>query len=124
MIPTVIRNLAANQAPLVHGDGSALRDFLYVADAVEATLRASIVEGNVGPVNIVCGESASLKEVVSLLIRLMKSDMTIDFLRDKPNGSSFRFDNTLMEELLGKWPKTGLEQGLAAEVASFRGEIA
>ena len=124
LIPTVIRNLAANQAPLVHGDGSALRDFLYVDDAVEATLRASVFEGSVGPVNIVRSESASLKEVVSLLIRLMKSDKKIEFLRDKPNGASFRFDSTLMEKLLGNWPKVGLEQGLAVEVASFRGEIA
>lgn len=41
LIPVVIRNLLANQAPVIYGDGSALRDYLYVGDVVEA--RKSVV---------------------------------------------------------------------------------
>lgn len=124
LIPAAIRYLIAHQAPIVYGDGSTLRDFLYVDDAVEATLRAATVKGNVGPVNIVRGESVSLNKVVGLLIRLMKSNRTIEYLVDKPNGASLRFDNTLMKQVLGTWPMVDIEQGLAVEVASFQKEIA
>lgn len=120
LIPMTIRNLLAGQAPVIYGDGSALRDYLYVSDAVEATIRAALAEGNIKPVNIVRGESVTLKEIVQLLIRLADSNKEIDFLFDKPNGSSLRFDNGLMVKLLGNWPMTALEEGLAAEVDSFR----
>lgn len=120
LIPVVIRNLLADQSPVVHGDGSALRDYLYVGDAVEATIRAALIEGDIGPVNIVRGVSVTLKEIVQRLIQLVGCKQEINFLSDKPNGNSLRFDNGLMERLLGSWSKTELEQGLAVEVAAFR----
>lgn len=120
LIPAVIRNLLANQAPVVHGDGSAMRDYLYVGDAVEATIRASLVEGNIDVINIVRGESVTLKEIVQLLIHMVGGNKGINFLPDKPNGNSLRFDNGLMTKLLGDWPMTSLEEGLAAEVDAFR----
>jgi len=120
LIPVAIRNLLAKQAPVVYGKGSALRDYLYVEDAVEATIRAALVEDNIGPVNIVRGESVTLKEIVQLLIRLTGSNKGINFLPDKPNGNSLRFDNGLMTKLLGDWQKTNLDVGLAAEIEAFR----
>ena len=120
LIPVVIRKLLVNQPPVIHGDGSALRDYIYVGDAVEATIRAALVEGNVGPLNIVCGKSLTLKEIVHLLIRLTGSDKEIELLLDKPNGISLRFDNGLMTKLLGNWSMTSLEEGLTAEVDAFR----
>jgi nucleoside-diphosphate-sugar epimerase len=120
LIPVVIRNLLADQPPVVHGDGSALRDYLYVGDAVEATIRAALVEGNTGPVNIVRGASVSLKEIVQRLIQVTGSKQEINYLSDAPNGNSLRFDNRLMERLLRSWTKIELEQGLMEEVTSFR----
>jgi nucleoside-diphosphate-sugar epimerase len=120
LIPVVIRNLFANQSPVIHGDGSTLRDYLYVDDVVEATLRAALVNENIDVLNVVRGESISLKEVVQLLIRLTESDKEIEFIIDKPNTSSLKFDNTLMTKALGVWLKTSLEKGLAAEVDSYR----
>ena len=120
LIPVTIRSLLANQAPVVFGNGSALRDYLYVGDAVEATIRAALVEGSIGPVNIVCGESVTQEQIVRLLIRLVGSEKEIRFMPDRPNGNSLRFDNGLMTKSLGSWPLTGLEEGLAAEIDAFR----
>jgi UDP-glucose 4-epimerase len=120
LIPVVIRNLLSNKAPVVHGDGSALRDFLYVGDAVEATIRAALIDDNLGPVNIVRGESISLKNIVNLLIHLFGDNKKIHYLTGKPNGNSFRFDNDMMIKLLGNWTKFSLEEGLVAEIDAFR----
>lgn len=120
LIPVVIRNLLANQGPVVHGDGSALRDYFYVGDAVEATIRTALAEKTTEPINIVRGESVTLIEIVQLLIRLTGNNMRINFMTDKPNGNSLRFDNNLMTTSFGNWSKTSLEEGLAAEVKAFR----
>jgi UDP-glucose 4-epimerase len=120
LIPIIIRNLLANQPPSIQGDGSSLRDYLYVADAIEATIRASILEKSIGPVNIVKGSSKTLKEIVSTLQCILQSDQQINFMLNLPNGNSLRFDNTLMVNLLGNWEKSSLMQGLTAEVKAFK----
>ena len=57
LIPEAIRRLLAGVSPLLYGDGSAERDFLYVDDVVEATLRAAVAPvSELGPVNFVRGE--------------------------------------------------------------------
>ncbi len=120
LIPVVIRTLLEGRSPTLHGDGSALRDYLYVGDAVEATIRAALVEGSCGPINVVRGISVSMKDVVQLLLRLVESDKEIIFLPDRPNGDSLRFDNGLMAAALGNCAMTDLTDGLAAEIAGFR----
>jgi nucleoside-diphosphate-sugar epimerase len=120
LIPRVIRSLLADQAPVVHGHGSAVRDFLYVGDVVEATVRAASAEGSIGPINIVSGESVSVKEIVQLLIRSAGGRTDMRFSPEMPEGSSLRFDGEMMRTLLGDWPMTNLEKGLASEIESFR----
>lgn len=123
LIPVVIRNLLANQSPVLHGDGGALRDFLYVGDAVEATLRAAVLDGTIPPVNIVSGKSVTIKEVVQILCNLMRDKNKIKFLDGSKNGPSLQFDNQLMDSLLGSWGKVPLELGLAEEMKYFRGDF-
>ena len=120
LIPTVIRGLLKNQGPTIYGDGSALRDFLYVGDAVEATIRAALISDICAPINVVRGESVSVKELVSLLMSLFEFRRDIEFKLDQPGGESFRFDNAFMKACLGNWPMTSLEKGLSVEVEAFR----
>jgi UDP-glucose 4-epimerase len=120
LIPAVIRNLMANQSPVIYGDGSALRDYLYVEDAVEATIRAALIEGCVDAVNIVRGESVTLRDIVQRLVQLVGAKQKINFLSEKSNGNSLRFDNGRMKKHLGNWSMTNLDDGLAAEVDAFR----
>jgi nucleoside-diphosphate-sugar epimerase len=97
-----------------------LRDFLFVGDAVEATIRAAVIPDIRCAINIVSGDSVSVKEVVAKLTRLLGFRGEVNFLLDKPAGESMRFDNAFMNSCLGSWPMTSLEEGLASEVGAFR----
>ncbi|MFZ2633415.1 MAG: NAD(P)-dependent oxidoreductase [Desulfosalsimonadaceae bacterium] len=121
LIPLLIHRLLKGEPPVLYGDGSALRDFLYVEDAVEATLRAAFSEKkNIGPVNIVRGQSVSVRDIAEELIKLIGFTGEIQYLRDRPVGDSLRFDNRRMKELLGEWKIISLAEGLQYEVDSFR----
>jgi nucleoside-diphosphate-sugar epimerase len=121
-IPETIRQILRGRAPVVYGDGGAERDFLYVEDVVEATLRAAVAEGlPAEPVNVVRGRSWPIREVVELLVRLTGFPGGIQYLTDRPAGRSLRFCNRRMRALLGDWPLVPLEEGLAREVDYFRG---
>jgi nucleoside-diphosphate-sugar epimerase len=121
LIPEAIRRLLRGEPPVVYGDGSAERDYLYVGDAVEATIRAAVVEpAPAGPLNIVRGESVPIRRVVEALARIADYAGAVQFWTDRPGGSSLRFDNRKMRAVLGEWPLVSLEDGLRREVADFR----
>ena len=104
----------------IYGSGMAERDFLYVKDAVEATVRAACSKESIGPVNIVRGASTSIGEIAELLIEKTGAQVQINFLTDKPDGRSLRFDNAMMRRTLGDWPLVSLSDGLEEEVSAFR----
>ena len=121
LIPVAIQALLKNESPVVYGDGSALRDFLYVDDAVEATVRAGSVEtAKIDPVNIVSGKSRPIREIVELLIALNGNAGSIKYLLDKPNGRSLQFSSDRMSQILGSWKTVPLEEGLRREVGYFK----
>jgi UDP-glucose 4-epimerase len=72
VIPLFIRALTRGESPLIHGDGEQSRDFTYVADAVQANLRAAEAPGVSGKVyNVACGRRTSLLRLVELLNGLL-----------------------------------------------------
>lgn len=120
LIPLTIRQILDGNSPNVYGTGSALRDFIYIGDAVEATIRAANTGHNIGPVNIVRGESSSIRDIVETLIKICESTASINYLEEKPDGYSLRFDSTMMQNTLGKWPLVSLADGLVEEVVVTR----
>lgn len=122
LIPEAIRRLLRGQPPVVYGDGSAERDYLYVGDAVEATIRAAIVEPPPeGPVNIVRGTSCPIRQVIETLVQITRYPGAVQYRTDRPGGPSLRFDNRKMRTVLGEWPFVSLADGLRREVADFQG---
>jgi nucleoside-diphosphate-sugar epimerase len=121
LIPVSIQRLLRKESPVVYGDGSALRDFLFVEDAVEATIRAAAVGvERIEPVNIVSGNSMPILEIVKTLAALCGYTGEIAYLLDKPADRSLRFSRERMDRLFGSWDMVSLEEGLRQEIAYFR----
>jgi len=121
VIPLAIKSLLRNESPVLFGDGSVKRDFLFVTDAVEATVRAALTNNRaLDPVNIVRGESRTIREYVETLCRLIGFSGEITYQADKPAGRSVKFNNDKMAETLGCWKTVELEEGLRQEIEYFR----
>lgn len=119
LIPQTIRGLLCGESPTLYGDGSAMRDLIYVEDAVEATLRAATVSES-EPINIVRDESITIRHVVETLADIMQFKEPIRLQADKPTGYSLQFDAGRMREVLGTWNYVSLEEGLRREVKHFQ----
>lgn len=120
LIPVCIRKMINGQPPEIFGDGSAMRDYLYVGDAVEALIRAATADGNLEPVNVVRGQSVSVREVVDLIARLVAFKGKIQYAGAHATGISLRFDAGKMRQTLGNWKFCSLEEGLRREIEHFR----
>lgn len=121
LIPNTIRRLLNQEAPVLYGDGRDLRDLLYVDDAVEATLRAAVCDAALlDPLNVVRGESVSVRKVVEQLVSLTGFSGKPRTLADARTRRSLHFDARRMQEALGTWDFVPLDEGLRREVEHFR----
>ena len=95
-----LKSMLANQAPVVFGDGSQSRDFVYIDDVVESILRVSIIE--TPPIlNVGSGHVHTFNEVINLLNQELDKNIAIKYV-PKPNKYLERTqsDITLLKEIL------------------------
>lgn len=97
----------------IWGDGSAVRDYVYIDDAVDAILKAASFEGAQRIFNIGSGKGASLNQLVvqieKLLGRRVKVKHSPPRALDVPANV---LDSSLAERLLGWRASTALDEGL------------
>lgn len=91
VIPRWVSNLLNGEACDIYGDGETSRDFIYVANAVQANLLASTVhEDATGEVyNIACGQETSLNELFRM-IRLGLTGYQPSVAQQEPMYDGFR----------------------------------
>lgn len=112
--------------PTIFGDGEQSRDFTYVANVVDATLRACLAPAAPGKViNVGTGRSSTLNQTITLL-------NTIFGLQVKPHYGPPRMgdvrhstaDISLARATLGYEPLVSFEEGLRLTVDSLRAALA
>jgi UDP-N-acetylglucosamine/UDP-N-acetyl-alpha-D-glucosaminouronate 4-epimerase len=108
--------------PTIFGDGEQSRDFTYVDNAVDATLRACRADGPAGKViNVGTGGRFTLNETISLLNAIFRRQVTPGYAAPRTGDVRHSHaDITLARELLGYEPKIQFEEGLKKTVAWFR----
>lgn len=121
-IPIFITRMLRGEPPIVFGDGLQTRDFIYVANVVEANLRACMAERAVGRViNIASGRSVSVLELIESLNSLLGTHLTPVF--EAPRLGEVKFSSAPIErmhDLLAFEPVVDFESGLAQTIAYFR----
>lgn len=61
-----IRKMVLGQSPLIYGNGSQTRDFVYIDDILEAIYH-SLQSGFIGKLNVGTGEDTSYNQIVSII---------------------------------------------------------
>jgi len=114
VIPKFISALMDGKPPVIHGDGCQSRDFTYVANVVQANLRAAKASAAAGKVfNVACGESHSLLELLSLLAEIAGTSPSPVY--EPPRAGDVRdslADISRAKRLLGYRPEVSFEEGL------------
>ncbi len=114
--------LLRGEPPVIFGDGSQLRDYVYVEDVTDSCVRAAARGGGVY-LNIGTGRETSVLEVFRLLREFTGANVTAGFA-DAKAGDLARscLDPTKAKKVLGWEPWTSLEDGLRRTVDWFRAQ--
>ncbi|MDO6728368.1 dTDP-glucose 4,6-dehydratase [Cognatishimia sp. 1_MG-2023] len=126
LIPVVILNALAGKALPIYGDGSNVRDWLYVEDHADALLLV-VKKGVLGRSYNIGGENErSNLELVQTICRILDelrprasgnyTDL-ITFVRDRPgHDARYAIDPTRIRDELGWRPSVTVEEGLRKTV--------
>ncbi|MDR7559069.1 MAG: NAD-dependent epimerase/dehydratase family protein [Armatimonadota bacterium] len=116
VVPAIIRKVILTPRGdfPVWGDGAQTRDFLHVADAVEALIRLeSAAAFPPVVVNIGSGAAVSVREVVDKIVQISGKDVRPVFLGSGHVGPRSRTaDITRMKTILHWQPRVNLDDGL------------
>jgi UDP-glucose 4-epimerase len=107
--------LAHDETITLYGDGRARRDFVFVEDAADATVRAGLNASGPAVYNVGSGESTSLQDLLELLQREAGRRARIDQIPARPvDVPVTQLDCTRIAEELGWTARTSLEDGIRA----------
>jgi UDP-glucose 4-epimerase len=123
MVPLFIREIAADEAITVFGDGEQSRDFTYVANVVDATMRAANAPGASGRIfNVAAGSPATVNAVAETIARILGKPIVRQDAPPRPGDIRDSWaDVSAAREILGYEPTTGLEDGLRRTIEFLGG---
>jgi len=120
-----IRLAIDNKTIPVFGDGSLLRDFLYIDDAVDAMLRSSLTDACYGEIiNVGSDKPDTFLNLVKTIIKIAKrgSYKLTPFSPERAaqEPGDFASDITKIKKLTGWDPRTTLDDGLTTTISYYR----
>lgn len=122
VVPSVILQLLRREPITIHGDGEQTRDFIFVRDTADATVRAYEEPATRGQVlNVASGEELSINSLVKTILEIVPSDVPVRHDSSRPadvrrHWASIR----LAQGLLGFRSRVSLHDGLTETVAWYR----
>lgn len=120
-----IRQAIDSETIKIFGDGTILRDFLYIDDCVDAVLMSAISENAVGEIlNVGVDKPTSFLDLIKLIIKIAKSG-SCEFAEFSPERKvqepgNFYSDINKIKKLTGWEPKTNLKDGLAKTIDYYK----
>jgi UDP-glucose 4-epimerase len=123
VVPLFISQITGGEPVTIHGDGEQTRDFTYVENVVDATIRGGEAPGANGRAfNVASGAPASVNEIADAIGRILERPFEKEFApRRAGDISSSWADLSAAREVLGYEPTVGLEDGLRRTIEFLGG---
>lgn len=115
VISRFIDALMKDKTPVIYGDGEQTRDFTYIANVIDANIRAAQTSLGIGEnMNVANGEKVSLNQLLETLKMITgKPNVTAEYLPERRGDVKHsQADNSRAVKWLGYRKLVGLEDGL------------
>jgi UDP-glucose 4-epimerase len=123
VVPLFLTAVSRGEPVTIHGDGEQSRDFTYVSNVVDATLRAADAEGATGRVfNVAAGTPASVNQLADAIGRVLGKP--VERRTEPPRPGDVRdswADVSEARRVLGYEPSVPLEAGLERTASALLG---
>ena len=114
VVASFLEKLYQQQPPVILGDGTSVRDYIYIDDAIEATVRLSLKNTSDKIFNIGSGTGVSLNELYATILTVTGKKVAPQYIKSKAHvyvPKIFLDISRATHEIDWK-PSVSLEQGL------------
>ncbi len=124
-ISAFVSAILRGEEPIVYGDGEQTRDFTHIDNVVEANMLAAAAKTTQGQViNIACGQSVTINQVIAAINRLLGTDVTPRYAPPRAGDVMHSLaDITLAREVIGFEPHVMFEDGLARAIKWYKANL-
>jgi nucleoside-diphosphate-sugar epimerase len=124
VIPKFITSILTDKSPEIYGDGLQSRDFTFVADAVQANMKAAISDKSNGEViNIAFGERTTLNDLVSIICDITGKNIAPIHIKPREGDILHSLaDISSARKLISYDPDYDLRKGLKETIKFFSSE--
>ncbi len=115
VISRFVDSLMGDKTPVIYGDGETSRDFTYIANVVDANIKAAQTSKGIGEVmNCANGERISLNDLLEVIKKITgKQEVNASYETErKGDVKHSQADNSRAVECFGYEKLVGLEEGL------------
>lgn len=120
-IATFTRKMIANEPITIYGNGTSIRDHVYVDDVVQAILLALKNPFDFNIFNIASGSVYSINKIVQQISKVLRIEPIIEKI-PHPDfiPTATRANINKASELLGYVPKTGINEGISEYINWYK----
>jgi len=106
----------------IHGDGKQSRDFTYIANVVDANIRAALTPGISGEsFNVACGESHSVLAIARAVEKMIEKKLVLRHLPARAGDVRRTWADIIKtRKLLNYKPLIGFDEGMIKTVQWFK----
>ncbi|MDA8392079.1 MAG: NAD-dependent epimerase/dehydratase family protein, partial [Actinomycetota bacterium] len=117
-VPRLMRAAAGGTGVEVYGDGSMLRDYVYISDVADAFL-LMIEKAHSGPVVIGSGHSIPVDELIAHARKATGIDIPVEYGDSRPGEMPAVVVDIGRARSLGFTPKVKMDEGMREAWATF-----
>jgi len=113
VIPIFLNKLKNNDKPTIFGDGNSVRDYIYIQDAIDATLAVIKKDMKNSVYNIGNGKGTTLNELIQIMRDVTGKEIYPQYIQDSGKYiSKVVLDIEKIRNDTGWFPKTDIYEGI------------
>lgn len=113
VVTTFIHKAMKGEKLVVYGDGSIVRDYIYITDAVNGIVRIANSDCEERIFNLGSGKGTSVNEVINTIEKVIRIPVEIEYVDSRPVDVPVNFlDISKFERCFGKLNLKTLEEGI------------
>ena len=117
VISKFLKKISKDKSPIIDGDGSQIRDFVFVEDICKANYLAMKSSTKLAFVNIGYGRMTSIKQLADLMIKIRGIDRQPEYTKIRKGDVKLsQADITMAEKILSWKPRTSLSGWLKSNL--------
>ena len=113
VIPIFLNRIKNNEPPIIYGDGTAIRDYIYIKDAIDATIAVLKSNTKENVFNIGSGQETSLNDLIRIMSQVTDKECLPKYVDDGGTYlSKFVLDISKIRHETGWQPSVSIEDGI------------